>query len=844
MSLARIGVVFFLWWVILLLGAGTPCLTGDVSEDTALVEIAPGWMVQAVVPSSVLQHPKALAFDRFGALWVVDGGDTAGRLIRCPAATPEGRWTVWQEVPTVLDRVEAVSVWGDWIYLAGPGEVVRYGLSPEGLKGEAEVVLQGPQTKIFCLSATPAGVWLGVSGSQIIRAGHKPILLPRFACCWVLLPHDSRPPLLVCWDRCRWCGPAVADMDGRLHWLDVRDDGSLRWNVWNPRTGLESRQRVSWSIVRTEDSPGEESVYAAVHSLRRLAVPFGPNASVPAPVLGPVLEYVRSEGGNAGLETVRLWAQVWPAQLLAESADGKREVRLHAKSHARARLGITALANSREGFVYVAGRYQNGQGKGRGFIWRLQPNQTTGRLYYTRWRDLAGLRAPELVERLKSDNPWETQTAQEEIGRRGTDMVSSLLEFAKLQAATQGGASEGPPYTSAAISRAMELVGLLNAPAGRTLALNWVQSDSPTQIVAALAVLGRLRDAETLSALVRLLGHRDEHIRRAAALALGEQGTSEAAVNLVQCLRFYDNRDPGEFQFFARGLECCGAEGLAALAELLDAGSAHELTVAWQAWLYLRHAEALRYLEKFVNHPHLQHEQRRAILRWWADLATHYPANSKPILDWVEKETGIPAETLAEAVRALSVAPTELSRLGATAERLLGHESVAVRIAAVSCLRAAKHTSAREKLLPLVWENARSTQERLYAAETLLYWRDRDVCQLLLRQLPDNFVSATLREHLAALLLVYGDSQVKETVLAHLRLWPAEMFRESVQLLRWDKETLLLLAEACLQNKLKVETCGPAVLELLGPWAWSEPSAESLFHRLAERCGQPSKELR
>jgi HEAT repeat protein len=451
--------------------------------------------------------------------------------------------------------------------------------------------------------------------------------------------------------------------------------------------------------------------------------------------------------------------------------------------------------------------------------------------------------ASALVERLASSNAWEVRAVEEEICRRGRDLVPTLLAFAQQQSSQAPQASEEAVLRQRrAAIRALELAGILDAPAARETAIAWARSGSPPLVLASLTVLGRLSDDDTRTLLVGLLADSNEQVRCAAAQALGERGGGPAAADLVQALRFYEGHHPAELLALVRAVENCGTEGLTALAELFDSGAASDLQVALQSWTQLRHPEALRYIGKLLHHPHLANDQRQRVLRWWADLAAHYPGDGKPILDWLASHPSLPTPLLTEALRALSVSSCDQTQLGPIAESYLTHDSPEVRVFALACLRGTPQRSASDKLLAMLRHNARSSQERLQAAETLLRWQNPDAIPALLALLDDESASAALREGAAALLMRYGSPAVREMVFRQLQRWPAEMLRDLVHSLRPQKQTLLLLADACHCNKLPYDKCGDYLLEALAPWAAGSPEPYDAFVRLQHRRTDRNKE--
>lgn len=815
-------------WVVLgLIGAST---AADTSKPAplAFLRLAPDWSFEEVLPEVKLNLPIALAFDRHGGLWLVDRSDHGTRLIHCRGVQGNVLPQDAQVVPTKLKQIAAICAWGDWLYLAAQGQLIRYRLKETGLEGPEEVVLRGlPESGPIHLTATPQGIWLGTVGGRLTRGGEPPTVLPALASSWVLVPYDGSKARLMHWENGSWCGPAVPDADGFLHWLAALHDGGLRGQVWDMHLQCRVSDLPLLAQGADDGEATERVAWEKFSDLVQTRWSEGVTAGIRTPYVGPIFEYLRREGEQT-LDRVYLWAKVWPGQLFefpsGSRIEAKPKVRLSIQGLAQA--WFTALASAPHGGIYIAGRWRSGRGPARGFVARLLPQRSDKVVRYHDWHRVALLDTADLLERLATNNPWEIRAVQEEICRRGPNLAPALVEFAQRQ--------HVQALHSTAALRAVALLAALDARAGRNLALEWSQQGEIPQFSASAMLLSRLPNAETRLVLTRRLSDGQAQLRRIAALALGALGGSEAASSLVQFLRVLDERDDEGLHVLVRSIELCEADGLTALSELLDTGSATELNIATKAWTLLRQPEALDYVRKFLHHPHLRLEQRQALLRWWANLAKHYQADSSPILQWLEAQSNVPAELLAEALHALAQAPPKSDRLGPLAERYLTHSSLTVRLAALSCVRASQHTASSPVLLRMVSENARSTQERLWAAETLLSWRNRDILTVLVGHLGDHTASQTFREQLAALLMTYGDKSTYTAVLEHLRSWPQEMVRETLVWLRSRKEPLLFLAEACLQNKLDAKTWRQPLQEVLALWAITDPRAEHYFDLLGE----------
>ncbi|MDW8223064.1 MAG: HEAT repeat domain-containing protein [Gemmatales bacterium] len=833
------GIVWFI-------AVGLTLAQTDNTEPWAYLQMASDWAVQAVVPAGKLQCPLALACDRSGRWWVVDKVADDTRLIVClpgSGRSPGGQGDV---TPTSLRQVRAICTWGDWLYVAAQDRLLRYRLSATGLEEPGDVVLSGlPARGPIYLSATPRGLWLGTRGGELAQPGRQPLRLPRCASSWTLVPHNSGPLRLLHWESALWCGASVSDGLGRNHWLGTTRDALPRWYAWD-----------TWrNFLIPGRSPGMENpdVVGISEETRasELALPpwswwaGWPDDYVFAPLVGPAFVYAQEDASR--LPTlVRLWARVWPGQVFAETLPANPEARkkpvTYLTARAPAQLWLTVVTNGPEGAVYLAGQYRIGQNPAQGFVWRWQPKVASQFVApYPSGQELAQLETSALLERLASENPWELRAVEQEICRRGCGLAKALVELAQ-RLSSEDADPEKPPPSEKLGPRALELAAVLDAAAARELALHWARSGKLPWILASTTVLARSPDPEARLALARLLADRSSQVRQAAALALGEMGGSESASHLVQFLRVHDERELTVGLALVRALESCGKEGLDALAELFDSGSTSELNVALTAWTHLRHPEALSALDRFLKHPHLRDEQRYQLFRWWGELAAHYPANGQPILNWLEKQSSVPTDSLAEALRALAQAPGDWQRLGRLAESYLSHESVAVRLAAIRCCRTSGLTAAGPKLLRLVQENARSVQERITAAEVLLQLRNPEVVPMLLARLADSSESASFREQAAALLLLQDNHVVRQAVLDRLQSWPDEMVHETIGWLRWQREPLLFLAEAASQNKLSADKCLRALREGLALWALVEPRAAHFFDRFSQRLTSTPQE--
>jgi HEAT repeat protein len=813
-----------------------------------MFEVAPGWKVRMAASDGMVHWVGSLAFDRHGNAWLVEKSETGSRLCRLTDTDNDGVYDRRDEIRLSIPRPVSVAVWGDWLYLVGDGQLKRWriGTNETGqpkrmpLEEPKETLLEGLGAGPAFLSVSAAGVYVRGRGNGIRQPG-RPANGPRSEDAVLLLPHESGTIRWLASSQTTSVAPIAVDPTGNIwlvHETTNRQVQLLRWQA-NTETfspigrhhpselpvanGETQRDSGTRPAGRTEASTAEAESAPAFgqgeFGGEMLPVPPRIRTPLPSTVIGLVGVY-RSPNDEA--PTNWLWARAWPPALvgLSEKEKDAPTLLVSVKPSFRASVIFTALAGDRQGNIYLAGCYRLPANQERGFLVRLEPPQ--GQSQAKSPDDLSRLEERQLLEHLVRAHPAELLAVQEEIYRRGKTILPALVSLAESLTANEHPADTASPRASV---RVLQLLAALRSGQGgnlppqladsiRRLGVTLVRHNSPELVLAGIALLRGDTSESAQAALVQLLEDRAIRVRQAAVLALAEIGSAEVAATLANFLRFYDGREPDWLATLARGLEWCGESGLAALWELANSGSASELAHALAAWTRLRSARALEYVGKWLEHPHLNDEQRCSILVWWSLGARQYPADVRPIRNWLAKQDHPAPALLAAALQALAVqAAEEGFAVGQLAAKWLDHDDLSVRLAAMSCLRSTRELAVETILLRRVHENARSPQERLLAAEVLLAQRSTKIHPVLLELLVDRSQTPALREQVAVLLLRYGDETLRQQCLARLRDWPADMWQVLLHHLRPEKDLLLHLAQRYRNGNVIPEEAGL-------PWYW------------------------
>ncbi len=850
-----------------------PLMWGQVStqpQESGILlqlEVGSGWRLESAAADSSLHWPISLAFDRQGAVWIVEKTNGTSRLCRLTDTNSDGVYDRREEIRLPIHRPVTVAVWSDWLYLVGDGQLTRWRIAtnetgqPKGtpLEGPKETLLEGLGDGPAFLSVSAAGVYVRGRGNGI-RQPDRPANLPRCDDAVLFVPHEQGTVRLLRASDATSVAPIAVDPSGNVWLIDEAANCQVELLRWQANTetfspsgrhhtselpvadGETQRHSATRPARRIEASTGEaESAFAFGPGEfgGMLLVPPGPRTPLPATVIGLVRVY---PSPNSETPPGWLWAKVWPAALLGLTEQGSPTKLISVKPSFRASVIFTALASDRQGKTYLAGCYRLPASQERGFLIRLEPPQ--GHTEAKPFKGLSQLEERQLLEHLVQAHPAELLAVQEEIYRRSKTILPVLVSLAESLTADEHPADA---VSSKASVRVLHLLAALRngraknvppqlADSIRQLGVTLVRHNSPELVLAGIALLRGDTSESAQAALVQLLEDRAIRVRQAAVLALAEIGSAEVAGTLANLLRFYDGREPDWLATLARGLELCGESGLAALWELANSGSAGELAHALAVWTRLRSGWALQYVGKWLDHPHLSDEQRRAILVWWSLCGRQYPADVRPIRNWLAKQDQPTPGLLAAALQALAVQADEDGLgVGQLAAKWLNHDDLAVRLAAMSCLRFTREPDVETILLRRVQENARSPQERLLAAEVLLTQRSTKIHRVLLELLADRSQTPALREQVAVLLLRHGDEKLRQQTLARLRDWPADMWQVLLHHLRPEKDLLLHLAQRYRNGNVIPEEAGL-------PWYWrivqtrAAGLKEALIEALAVWC--------
>lgn len=131
----------------------------------------------------------------------------------------------------------------------------------------------------------------------------------------------------------------------------------------------------------------------------------------------------------------------------------------------------------------------------------------------------------------------------------------------------------------------------------------------------ALGQFSKSGDKEVHDALLRQMSDEDPGIRRVVALAIGRVGGPGAADNLAAAVAFDAGKCGVMRDGLLRALEVLGKPGIDALLALMDSGSQKEIDRTAIAFQGLRSGSAFAALPGLMRNPHLNGEQRAALIR-------------------------------------------------------------------------------------------------------------------------------------------------------------------------------------------------------------------------------------
>jgi len=328
------------------------------------------------------------------------------------------------------------------------------------------------------------------------------------------------------------------------------------------------------------------------------------------------------------------------------------------------------------------------------------------------WAKIADESEGGLLKALGAEAQTDRLAARAEINRRGA-------RYRPLALAVFADPKAGFDARSAAFA-ALRTLWSDEVRAAALAVFDETDADLKRLAVAGLARHGKATDAEIIDVLVKLLGDHDFALRRAAALALGQLNPPTAAEHLIISWKTDAGTDPYLTAGYLRALERTGKPGVAALLDLARSGNQPDRDRAVAAFTAGRSPALFAELPAFLLDPHLNYEQRAALIAAAANYQTIPPIATDALLKAFLKIQSPSAEELAAMVTVLAETNSLKGDAAvAVAEAALASDAVETRLAAAAAVETAKFGDLAPALLKALDDKARDVPERVAVLKAL-----------------------------------------------------------------------------------------------------------------------------
>lgn len=271
------------------------------------------------------------------------------------------------------------------------------------------------------------------------------------------------------------------------------------------------------------------------------------------------------------------------------------------------------------------------------------------------WAKIDKLGDDDLIKALASDDGGDRDHARMELIRRGEKNRSALVKLLKD--------SDQPDPAREAALGALELMWDGDA---QTAAMSVLEHDSNPDLrrlaADALGLNATKRDAEVHTVLLGTLNDSLPEVRRSAALAMSRVAGDGAADALVNTWADDNGRDPYLRDGLVRAIENLGQPGMERLIALGESGVKKDWDKMVQALTMMRTRPAAEVIPRALDNPHLNVEQRAALVRSYENYLLDPPLSLAPMVDYLAahpNEDASVKEASAESLSAGSIAPGE-----------------------------------------------------------------------------------------------------------------------------------------------------------------------------------------
>lgn len=649
---------------------------------------------EVTVVMSFREHLRAVWFDDSGDLYLLRGGkkDTVGRYRLLKDGIGVG--SSFEE-----ENIGAILLHDGWLYIAGKEGVRRVrpgGISHSILEDEPKTVAKLPGV-IGLSIGTDGWLYLGVGEGDHKAEGSdgSKADLWRSGGLFRCRPDGSKLHLFAL--GMRWpAGPAAFDLSGNLFHIDgdLPDRGKF--------TGCRLMHVPDQADMGYRLAPGAKAGTPDPHR----AAAFGELPGRTAPLLKT------GRGEPCGLFTYhdsRLPEAYRGLLLYPDPYD--HTVRAYRVQPAGSTFKPTEefsllaggdsfrpcwVATGPDGALYIVDRGDGKNGRLLRLRWAGTDDEKELPLRpLDSWAKLIGSADADLLKALDSADASDQDRAAHELARRGDRLRAALIDRAGKRGAFLALHSMLSPRVWTAFG------GLTG------------DGDAPRLAAESLGLLRKPGDRFAHNVLLRALAEDDRSLKRAVALAMARIAGPAAADNLASAVSFDDGKDPVLSDGLLRALDLMGKPGIAALLALMDSGSQKDIDRTAEAFRGLRSRAAFDALPRLLRNPHLNADQRAALVRASVGYPFEATVNLEAIAGQVmgdEKEVASVKVALLEALAVPGV--TGGKKAGAWALAQIGGKSAELRLAAIAAVARQRPDGAEKVLRARLAEREVSAEER------------------------------------------------------------------------------------------------------------------------------------
>ncbi|VTS04190.1 PVC-type heme-binding CxxCH protein [Tuwongella immobilis] len=322
---------------------------------------------------------------------------------------------------------------------------------------------------------------------------------------------------------------------------------------------------------------------------------------------------------------------------------------------------------------------------------------------------LAALELPDQTDRL---------VAQAELRKRGEKNRDALLQLLANR-------------EKLAVTR-IAVVGVLQSMWNDAVrdafvaALNDIAPDVRRLAADGLALNAKPGDPLVTSALTKAVTDAAPAVRRSVAIALGKIGGASEAGALVNLYKFDDGQDVFLHDGLLRAIEATGKAGMQELVILLnsgDAAMAAKVVAAFQATRTMAAAEAI---PKVLANPHLNDEQRAAIIRSYPNYLFDPPLSMDPLVEYLTANPDLPLTVQLAGLDVLAqTGGLSGQKIATYLTTLLDSDEADLRRVAIQTIETSRVTAASGTLVKYVADKNRLLAERLAMVQALRVLNDQ-----------------------------------------------------------------------------------------------------------------------